>query len=554
MVNVVTAKPTDQFEAMLSADLGNYKNRRYEGMVNIPVVDDRLDIRMAGEWTKRDGYTFDETTGKQIDGRDLWSSRVTVGFKPVEGFEADLVWEHFSEDDDRLRSGKQLCKTDPGPDSIGPINQNINFPGAGFLSPIHLSAGSYITNLDTSGHAVLSQGCLPVSLYSLESRETPNGQALPIVYAAEFGSFFYGLMPNVEPYLSAVQPDSLRVIQSALTPQYKAKNDTIELNVSYNVTPSLTFTSNSGYNHDFLASLEDFNRFTSRPDIFFSSASQTGGGAEGTGTGVFGVRFTPGGTFCDPQLGCSNEFEGEDLSQEHAFQISQEFRLASNFSGPLNFSVGANYLHYETLEDFYVFLNLITLESRYTDLDTPPTADGQCQFKPQSHIYPVINESFYLFGCPYTDPTPLTLGFNGQGHNYFRSENPYRLNSYAGFGEVYYQVQPDLKLTGGLRWTSDQKHFTEIPSEVLNNGWGYPSHRCAGSGVERMDGPRGRGLDTQARFHGPDACLWFVLRGYKAGGANPPPPNLFNDPLRAVFGRVRGQSSADLQAGIRQRL
>ena len=60
VVNVISAKPTDQFEAMLSADLGNYTNRRYEGMVNVPIVDDRLDLRVAGEWTKRDGYSFNE--------------------------------------------------------------------------------------------------------------------------------------------------------------------------------------------------------------------------------------------------------------------------------------------------------------------------------------------------------------------------------------------------------------------------------------------------------------------------------------------------------------
>ena len=74
VVNVISAKPTDQFEAMLSADWGNYSNRRYEGMVNIPVVDDRFDLRIAGEWTKRDGYTTNEITGNQVDGRDLWSS------------------------------------------------------------------------------------------------------------------------------------------------------------------------------------------------------------------------------------------------------------------------------------------------------------------------------------------------------------------------------------------------------------------------------------------------------------------------------------------------
>ena len=43
-----------------------------------------------------------------------------------------------------------------------------------------------------------------------------------------------------------------------------------------------------------------------------------------------------------------------------------------------------------------------------------------------------------------------------------------------GFGEAYYNVTHDLKLTGGLRWTDDQKHFVDIPSELLVTGYGYP--------------------------------------------------------------------------------
>ena len=49
---------------------------------------------------------------KAIDGRDLWSGRVSLLVHPIENLTANLVWEHFSEDDDRLRSGKQLCTTD----------------------------------------------------------------------------------------------------------------------------------------------------------------------------------------------------------------------------------------------------------------------------------------------------------------------------------------------------------------------------------------------------------------------------------------------------------
>ena len=83
VVNLVSAKPTDQFEAMASADIGNYGNRRFEGMINLPIIDDRFDLRVAGEWTKRNGYTEDTTFSTSVDGRDLWSGRVTLGFKPT---------------------------------------------------------------------------------------------------------------------------------------------------------------------------------------------------------------------------------------------------------------------------------------------------------------------------------------------------------------------------------------------------------------------------------------------------------------------------------------
>jgi iron complex outermembrane receptor protein len=537
VVNVISAKPTDQFEASLSADIGNYNNRRYEGMINIPIVDDRLDLRVAGEWTKRDGYTFNETTGKPIDGRDLWSGRVTLGMKPFENVQAYLVLEHFSEDDDRLRSAKQLCDYDPGPTQIGPFNQSFNFTPT-FQSegpPVSISAGEYVTTLDRSARGALSQGCVGGSLYSPVSDQTPNGAALPIVYAAWVGALS-PLIKTIDPYASDSQPRSLRVIESELKPVYQAKNDTLEFNVDYAVTPALTFTSQTGYNTDFLASIEDFNRFNSNPGIFFTSTTEQDPGCPGcTGdNGQTGALFSPGGVFCDPQLGCSTKFVGEDLSQEHSWQLSQEFRLASNFTGPLNFSVGGNYLHYETFEDYYVFLNLLTLVSRLSDKaangfgSLPYTENGMCGGIPQPHTFPTKDSiSPLAFNCPYIDGTPLAPGFNGQGHNYFRSENPYILNSYAGFGEVYYQMTRDLKLTGGLRWTSDHKHVIEIPSEVLSAGWGYPS---TGAVDQEWNEWTGRAVaDWTPKLDFTDQTLVYASfsRGYKAGGANPPPPNFF---------------------------
>ncbi len=139
-----SAKPTDQFEAMASGDIGNYHNRRFEGMINLPIVDDRLDLRIAGEWTKRQGYSFNRTYRSAYR-----RPRSVVG--PC------LRWlEAVCESANQARLGaflgrrrpyahsKQLCKTAPIPATTWSGGWNRN-------------SGGYL-GLDAH---FLSQGCLP---------------------------------------------------------------------------------------------------------------------------------------------------------------------------------------------------------------------------------------------------------------------------------------------------------------------------------------------------------------------------------------------------------
>jgi iron complex outermembrane recepter protein len=502
VVNVISAKPTDQFEAMLSADWGNYLNRRYEGMVNIPVVEDKLAIRAAAEWTKRNGYSTNDVTGAPIDGRDLWSSRVTVGWKPAADIQTYLVWEHFQENDDRIRSSKQLCTPVPTPTTLEGIPVGLALVG------------------NTNGEW-LSQGCSDASMYSPNAFGVPDGYTLPFWAALNF--YVEGLPNGTDPYAGDTQSKNLRVISSELNPTYKAKNDTLEFNADWHVTPSLTFTSQTGYNNDFLWSTEDYNRFATRPDVFdWGYERAISLYIPGTDVG--------NDMFCDPQLGCANRLEAEDLSEEHSWQLSQEFRLASNFSGPLNFSAGGNYLHYETVENYYVFINTLTLISVYKELDpTHPYQAGVydsswCLRQPHQYVPNTGN----ITGCNYIDPNPLG-SLNNQGHNYFLSQNPYVLNSYAGFGEVYYNVTRDLKLTAGARWTSDHKHFISIPSEVITPGYGYPA--LGGIIDQQWNQWTGRAVaQWTPKLDFTDQTLIYAsaAHGYKAGGANPPGAELLH--------------------------
>ncbi|MGE5501095.1 MAG: Lpg1974 family pore-forming outer membrane protein [Ignavibacteriales bacterium] len=498
VVNIITAKPKFSYDARLSADLGNYNSTRFEGMLNIPLVDDKVALRIAGAWTKRDGYTTNQLTGNQIDGRDLWSTRVTLRVDPAENLKANLVWEHFEENDDRLRSGKQLCHMDDRAEIDG-----------------------YHVNIFPHQYNVLSQGCIPASLYAPESFEAPNGFSLPYYYP--LGSLNVPLMDDVDPYVSTVQSRDLRTIESTLDPKYRAQTDVAQIQLNATIG-DLTLTSETAYASDEIFSMEDYNRFSTRAGIF----DQASYDAINDGPFVYAANLLNNGFFCDPQLGCSNRLLAADVSTARSRQLSQEFRVASDYEGSFNFNVGANFLRYDTLEKYYVFVNTMTMAAALTGGTALPPAYvpgvSDNQYCLDHGLSPPNPRLFQGVGfCTYMDPNPIDR-LNDLGHNYFLSKNPYKLISYAVFGEIYYQVLPELKLTAGLRWTVDKKEAPRIPSWVLGSlNVGYPVLEVM---RQEWREPSGRlSVDWKPELSFTDQSLLYASysHGYKAGGANPPP-------------------------------
>ncbi|HEX5776888.1 MAG TPA: TonB-dependent receptor, partial [Caulobacteraceae bacterium] len=330
VVNLLTARPRHVFEARLSADVANYRSTRLEGMINLPLVDDSVALRLAGAWTKRDGYVTNGITGEPTDDRDLWSVRATLSFEPTDSIRAYLTFEHFEEDDGRLRSGKQLCTKHEPP---------------AFLLPDEPDGGAF------GRSTFISQGCQMGSLYEDEAFQVPNGFALP--YYGPLANVGLPLYPDIDPYLSTTQSKDLRVIETTIEPEYKAKTDILHLSLEVDVTDGLTLTSETGYTADELFSFNDYNRFNTTPGVF--NPDQEFGDARGK------QILDENGVFCDPQLGCADRLVAADVSTARSDQFSQEFRLSSNFDGPLNFHIGANYLRYDTEDKYYVFINTLTM-------------------------------------------------------------------------------------------------------------------------------------------------------------------------------------------------
>ncbi|HEX5777004.1 MAG TPA: TonB-dependent receptor [Caulobacteraceae bacterium] len=516
VVNIISQKPRFNFEAKLSADVANYNSTRLEGMINIPLVEDAVALRIAGAWTKREGYSTNELTGNPIDGRDLWSTRVSLRISPNDRIDANLIWEHFEEDDDRIRSGKQLCKKHIVSELGGlPVPYDGRFPGS----------------QSTRYQSQLSQGCEPASLYSPDSFETPNGYAFGFYWPiSAIGLPVNRAVPERDPYASNFQSRDLRVIESMVDPSYKAESDVAELQVRFDLSDTLSLSSETAWATNFLFSTQDYNRFNTLPDAWAATDPFDRPFLED------GIPGRPGvlndGVFCDPQIGCSDRLVLMDLSTAESSHFSQELRLASDFDGPFNFSVGGNFLRYDTEDKYYVFINALTLwgaAAFSSGIQTPyipgVSTNSECQ---RWGMRPIDLDNYGGVGtaghCLYIDPNPIG-SLNDLGHNYFLSNNPYKLISYAAFGEAYYELTDNLKVTAGLRWTVDKKEAPRIPSWLLAGNFGEVGYPVAEVVEQEWRKPTGRlALDWKPQLAFTDETLLYAsyARGYKAGGANPP--------------------------------
>ena len=370
------------------------------------------------------------------------------------------------------------------------------------------------------GHG-FSQGCALSSLYSPDSFQTPNGLAIPYYLPLAALQLPVGL---TDPYVSRTQSHDLRMIESTVDPHYRAKADIAELQLRFDLGDNLSLTSETGWMSDFLFSTQDYNRFNTASGAWDPTKDGIQIGSW-TDHGILNDQ----GVFCDPQVGCADRLVVVDLSKATSKQFSQELRLASDFEGPFNFSLGANFLRYNDLDKYYVFVNSLTLFAagrRGANIPAdyywhPGVTDNYDCLRngPATPNYATVEQ---LLGCEYIDPNPIE-NLNDMGHNYFLSKNPYKLISYAVFGEAYYNITDKLKLTAGLRWTVDKKEAPRIPSWLLaSNTVGYPVAEVV---RQEWREPTGRlALDWKPDLSFTDQTLLYASfsHGYKAGGANPP--------------------------------
>jgi iron complex outermembrane receptor protein len=129
VVNVLTARPTDHFQAAVNGEYGNYDTYRVDGMVNVP-VSDKLWIRAAGAYNKHDSYLIKGAGVTRSLGQDQdeYAGRLSANLK-------------FGDDDqgNLLVVGDYAHQGGAGPQSV--TVGNFFTGGTGF-TPLYINPNS----------------------------------------------------------------------------------------------------------------------------------------------------------------------------------------------------------------------------------------------------------------------------------------------------------------------------------------------------------------------------------------------------------------------------
>ena len=207
------------YSGNILGEYGNYNDVRIKGAVNIPLFGDKLAIRLAGMYQRRDGTTTNINTNDQIDGRNLYSYRASVLWEPTPGTSLEFVGSYFNENDSRMPFQKQLCLRDP----------------SGVLGCLPTGNATQPTNSISSGAGITSN----------------------LFTNIVFGQPGLGLINFFNPPVSP-NPSSYREVNQAFDPSYKTRETFLMLRFNQRLTDHLDLQVLAGYDN---YGLNEFNGF-----------------------------------------------------------------------------------------------------------------------------------------------------------------------------------------------------------------------------------------------------------------------------------------------------
>ena len=100
-INYISKKPSSDFNGFVTAGIGNFNQKELNGAINIPVIKNKLLVRVAGIYDYQDGY-IRNTFGGSLNGKNTMAGRFSASYLPTASNKIDFVLNYQKDDNPGL--------------------------------------------------------------------------------------------------------------------------------------------------------------------------------------------------------------------------------------------------------------------------------------------------------------------------------------------------------------------------------------------------------------------------------------------------------------------
>jgi len=128
-------KPKNDYSGYAQITLGDYGRQTVEAVVNVPIIDDKLLVRVGGQYQKQDGYQHVIKQNIDLLNQNYWNFRGGMTFRPTDNITNELMINYF--DTQYLPGSYTFAAANPGTASAFPIplQSLLTFAQLGFITP-----------------------------------------------------------------------------------------------------------------------------------------------------------------------------------------------------------------------------------------------------------------------------------------------------------------------------------------------------------------------------------------------------------------------------------
>ena len=101
LINIIRGDVTQEWGGDFSATIGEHGREDFKAVLNVPIIEDQLGVKLFGAQIKSDGFVRNRTLGKDVGGDDVLNFGFAAKWNPTDNIDLQFHYENTQDESDQ---------------------------------------------------------------------------------------------------------------------------------------------------------------------------------------------------------------------------------------------------------------------------------------------------------------------------------------------------------------------------------------------------------------------------------------------------------------------